>query len=288
MELMEQVRTVLSFSLLRLGAVNLTVGVVLFLIIGLTLLVPLSKALQRWVARGILAHTRMEVGAREAVGSIVRYFFLVLGFFVIIQVAGIPMTAFAVVAGAVGLGVGFGLQTIASNFISGIIIMFERPVKVGDRIEVGEVHGKVTAINARATTVLTNDNISVIVPNSRFISENVVNWTHSGNLVRFRVPALVPYGSDARRIERLLLEAAERCPDVLQRPEPSVRLSGFSDNGLTFELLVWSSTLVHRKGKLMSDVNFLIYDVFRQNGVDIPFPQRDVHIRSSLNAVPPG
>jgi small-conductance mechanosensitive channel len=285
--LIEQIRTILNFSLLRLGAINLTIGVLLFLVIGLTLLFPLTKVLQRWVARGVLARTRMDVGAREAVGSIVRYAVLVIGFLMIIQLAGIPMTAFAVVAGAVGLGVGFGLQTIASNFISGIIIMFERPVKVGDRIEVGEVHGKVTAINARATTVLTNDNISVIVPNSRFISENVVNWTHSGDLVRFRVPVTVPYGTDSRRVERLLLEAGRRCPDVLERPEPSVRLSSFGENGIIFELLVWSSSLVHRKGKLLSDVNFLIYDTFRQNGVDIPRPQRELYVRSGGTPVPP-
>ena len=125
------------------------------------------------------------------------------------------------------------------------------------------------------------------MPNSRFISENVVNWTHSGDLVRFRVPVTVPYGIDSRRVERLLLDAGRRCPDVLERPEPSVRLASFGDNGIVFELLVWSSTLVHRKGKLLSDVKFLIYDTFRQNGVDIPWPQRELHVRSGGTPIPP-
>lgn len=278
--MVQQLQSILNYQLFQLGGTSFTVILLLLLIAGLVLIFVLSKYLQRLVAQHLLKRTRLDVGAREAVGTMVRYIAVILGFLILLPTAGIDLSVLAVVAGAVGIGVGFGLQTIADNFISGIIIMFERPIKVGDRIEVGDVHGQVTAIKARATTVLTNDNISVIVPNSRFISENVVNWTHSGELVRFRVEVGVAYGSDVNLVNRVLLDAARKCPDVLADPEPTVRLKEFGDSALVFELLVWSSTLVQRRGKLLSDVNYLVHEALLANDIVIPFPQRDLHLRS--------
>jgi small-conductance mechanosensitive channel len=278
--LIEQLLAALNFELFRVGGTSFTVILLVLLLAGLVLIFVGSKYLQRLVSQHLLRRTRLDMGAREAVGTIVRYIAVVLGFLILLPTAGINLSVLAVVAGAVGIGVGFGLQTIADNFISGIIIMFERPIKVGDRIEVGDVHGQVTAIKARATTVLTNDNISVIVPNSRFISENVVNWTHSGELVRFRVEVGVAYGSDVKLVSRVLLDAARKCPDVLDDPEPTVRLKEFGDSALVFQLLVWSSTLVQRRGKLLSDVNFLVHEALYTNDIVIPFPQRDLHLRT--------
>jgi small-conductance mechanosensitive channel len=280
----EQLRGIINYSFVRIGAVDLTLGVLLFLTLGLTVLFLLAGQVHRLVTRS-LGRTRLDLGAREAVGSIARYVFLLLGFLVILQTAGINLTAITVLAGAVGIGVGFGLQTIASNFISGLIIMFERPIKVGDRIEVAGVHGRVIHIGARATTILTNDNISVIVPNASFIAENVVNWTHSGEHVRFRLPVSVAYGTDVRLVERVLLEVAANCPAVLAQPAPAVRFLSFGDSGLEFDLRVWNSSLVHQRAKLVSDLNFLIDEAFRAHGIEIPFPQRDVHIRSGLDAL---
>ncbi len=142
------------------------------------------------------------------VGTLARYLMLLIGLLVIVQTAGIDLTTFNVLAGAVGIGVGFGLQNVVSNFIAGIIIMFERPIKIGDRIVVGGVEGNVVEIGARGTTVLNNDNISVIVPNSKFITEDVINWKYNDDKVRFRMPVGVAYGSDARLVERVLLELA--------------------------------------------------------------------------------
>jgi small-conductance mechanosensitive channel len=176
--------------------------------------------------------------------------------------------------------VGFGLQNIAGNFISGLIILFERPIKLGDRIEVGAVEGDVVRIGSRSTTVVTNDNIAIIIPNSKFITENVVNWSHTGENVRFRIPVSVAYGSDVRRVEKVLLEVAAENPDVLREPAPAVRFAEFGDSGLAFELRAWTTALLHRRGKLVSDLNFAIYDKFKQHGIEIPFPQRDLHIRS--------
>lgn len=145
-----------------------------------------------------------------------------------------------------------------NNFISGLIILFERPIKVGERIVVGDVEGDVVRIGGRSAEVVTNDNITIIVPNSKFITENVINWSHNERRVRFSIPVQVAYGSDARLVERLLLRVAERDTDVLEFPVPAVRLMEFGDSGLRFELRAWSTTLIQRKGLLTSNLNFAI------------------------------
>jgi small-conductance mechanosensitive channel len=205
---------------------------------------------------------------------------LVAGVVVGLQTIGIDLTALSVAAGGLGIGIGFGLQNIANNFMSGFIVLLERPIKVGDRIQVAGTEGRVVDIHARATTVLTNDNIAILIPNSRFITENVINWSYSDTKVRFRVPVGVSYNSDPRLVEKLLLTVAAKNQDVLTEPAPAVRFLEFGDSSLNFELRVWSSSLVHRKGKLISDLNFAILEIFRENNIEIPFPQRDIHIRT--------
>ncbi|MDM7460353.1 MAG: mechanosensitive ion channel [bacterium] len=276
---MDWLRKAWNYPLFRIGASELTVSVVATLILSFVALYLITLWLKRLVARRLLARTSLDLGAREAVGSLLRYLVLFLGGVAIVQSAGVDLTALNVLAGAIGVGVGFGLQNIANNFISGLIILVERPIKVGDRVEVGNIDGRVVAIGARATTVITNDNIAVIVPNSRFIAEPVVNWTQNDPRVRFKIPIGVAYGSDLRQVERLLLEVAAEHPDVHPEPAPVVRLMKFGDNAIEFELRVWSTTLVHKRGKLISDLNFAIYEKFQQHGVEIPFPQREVRLR---------
>ena len=278
--LIGQIIDFLSIPLIKLGKTELTLWTMLYLIILVFLLFYLTGKLRTWLVDRLLAKSNMGLGARQAMGSIFRYIVIAIGFLVILQTAGIDLTALNVLAGAVGIGVGFGLQNIVSNFISGLIILFERPIKVGDRIEVGDVQGDVVRISGRSTTVVTNDNIAIIVPNSKFITENVVNWSHTGRTVRFKIPVSVSYDSDVRLVERLLLEVAAENPDVMDKPGPGVRFLEFGDSGLLFELRAWSTTLVHRKGLLISSLNFGIIDKFREHGIQMPFPQRDIHIRS--------
>jgi len=228
-----------------------------------------------------LARKNIDIGIRQATVTILRYLLITAGFIILLQTAGIDLTALNVLAGAVGIGLGFGLQNIANNFISGLIILFERPIKVGDRIEVGNVEGDVVHIKGRSTTVVTNDNIAIIVPNSNFITQNVINWSHMGKNVRFKMPVSVSYASDVHLVEKLLLEVAAEDPDVLKNPPPGVRLLEFGENGLHFELRVWSETLLHRKGRLTSNLNFAIIKKFRAQGIEMPFPQRDIHIRTT-------
>jgi small-conductance mechanosensitive channel len=198
------------------------------------------------------------------------------------QSRGVDLTTLNVLAGAVGIGVGFGLQNIISNFISGLIILLERPIKIGDRVEVGNVVGDVREINARSTTVVSNDNIAIIVPNEKFISENVTNWSYNDRVVRFRIKVGVAYGCDTRLVERLLLQVAGENASVLKDPEPVVRFVEFGDSSLNFELRVFTRELLNREGRMRSELNFAIDDIFRKHSIEIPFPQRDLHIRSNV------
>jgi small-conductance mechanosensitive channel len=191
----------------------------------------------------------------------------------------VDLSGLTVVAGLLSVGIGFGLQNTASNFISGLILLFERPIKVGDWITVGEVSGDVREINLRSTTVITPDNISIIVPNSEFVSGRVVNWSHGERKIRVHIPVGVAYGSDVELVTRVLLEEAERHSGVMRTPAPKVWFTGFGDSSLNFELLAWIPEPTARP-QVISDLNYAIDSAFRRNNVEIPFPQRDVHVRS--------
>lgn len=280
----QDIKNFFSIPLMTLGNVQLTVWSLIYLLVLVSLLIYVSGKVRRWLVKFLGHGQKLETGAREAIGNIVQYIMLFFGLIIILQTTGIDLTALNVLTGAVGIGVGFGLQNVTNNFISGLIILFERPIKVGDRIEVGSVEGRVVQVRARSTTVVTNDNIAIIVPNSKFISENVINWSYTDQNVRFKIPVSVAYGTDTRLVERLLLEVAKENPDVLERPETVVRFIEFGDSALLFELRVWSTTRIHNKGKLFSDLNFAINDKFNEHGVVIPFPQRDLHVKTgSIN-----
>lgn len=275
-----QIKGWLDIPIARIGGAPITLWSLVYLVALLALLFYVAGKLRSLLVERVLKRSPLDTGAREAIGAITRYIVLFVGFLIIMQTAGINLTTLNVLAGAVGIGVGFGLQNVASNFISGLIILFERPIKIGDRIEVNDVDGDVIEVGARSTIVLTNDNISIIVPNSKFVTESVVNWNRANASVRFRVPVGVAYGSDARQVEKLLLEVARENPEVLQQPAPKVWFREFGDSSLNFELLAWNSSLLHRKGQFISDLNFAIYEKFKQHGIEIPFPQRELHIRS--------
>ena len=282
MQWLRKARELLDVAIFETDETRITLWAVLYVVFFVVALFWIAAWLQRWLARGPLKRTALDAGSRHAVATITRYVLLLVGLLVLLQTAGIDLTTFNVLAGAIGIGVGFGLQNVVSNFISGLIIMFERPIKIGDRIEVDQVEGDVIEIGARATTVLTNDNIAILVPNSKFITENVVNWQYNDNNVRFRIPVSVAYGSEAAKVEKILLQVAQENKDVLEDPPPGVRLLEFGDNGLHFELRAWSASLVHRKGRLTSALNLAIYEKFNAAGIGFPFPQRDLHVRGGV------
>ena len=258
----------LNYNLFVLGEARITPLTLIYIALLAGLLIYLSAKLRDFMTRRLLSRLRLDPGAQHAIGTITRYVVLLFGSLVILQTVGINLTTLNVLAGAVGIGIGFGLQNIANNFISGLIILFERPIKIGDRIEVQGITGQVQAISARSTVVRTNDNISIIVPNSKFISENVVNWSFAGNRIRFRVPVLVAYGSDLDLVTKILVEVAAENEDVVNDPPPTARLLRFDDRGIFFELRAWSRTRVQHPGAFKSALNFEIYRRFVENGIE--------------------
>jgi small-conductance mechanosensitive channel len=190
------------------------------------------------------------------------------------------LTNLGYIVAALSVGIGFGLQEIISNFVSGLILLFERPLKVGDLVSVGDQMGVVKNINIRATTVLTNDNVYLLVPNRDFIGQTVTNWAHKDPKMRLHVGVGVSYGSDTALVKKVLLEVGAAHGAVLKYPAPDVFFTGFGDSSLDFDLLVWIAD-PPRQRRIASELCFAIFDAFNEHDIEIPFPQRDLHLRSA-------
>ncbi len=265
---------------IEIPGIGLSILVVLRLLVVLTLVFWVSAFLKRFIFRRYLSRSGLNRSLQFSISQIIGYSVLILGAALAIQNAGIDLSTLAVLAGAIGVGIGFGLQNLAGNFISGVILLLERPVEIGDRVEVAGVTGQVRQIRARSTTVVTNDNISIIIPNTKFVDEPVTNWTHTDPKVRIRVPIGVAYGSDVGRVKEVLLGVARAHPHALSDPEPTVFFEGFGESSLDFELAVWTGEMSYRPRRFRSDLNFAIESGLREAGIEIPFPQRDLHVRT--------
>ena len=266
------------------GPDTVTIGGILLLVFLFASVIIVERILQRLLIRRFLSKTRLQPSLQYGLSRIFGYTLIAIGFYVAFQAVGFDLSSLAIVAASVGVGVGFGLQNIINNFVSGIIILAERPISIGDRIEVAGVAGRVTKIQLRSTTVVTNDNITMIVPNADFISNTVTNWSHGDPKVRIRVPVGVAYGSDLKLLQQLLLEAAGEHPKALRDPSPVVLFNEFGDNSLNFELGVWTQEMTATPIHFTSEMNFIIEQKLRENDIEIPFPQRDLHVRSGLPA----
>ena len=277
-KIFQQIKDFFSFTLFRIKDVEITFWNILSLLFLVVALIVVVSIITGILKNRILTKYKMDLGLRDAIGSLFKYFSIFIGILIIISSVGIDLSAFTVLLGTLGVGIGFGLQNITSNFVSGISLLIERPIKVGDRIEVGDTSGDVVKIGLRATTILTNDNIAIILPNSDFITKEVINWSYNDRNVRMKIPVNVAYSSDVRLVEKLLLEVATENMDVLDIPNPVVRFMGLADSSLKFELRIWTTTQIHRPGKITSDLYFGIFDKFREHHIEIPFPQRVVHI----------
>lgn len=278
----EKLVEIFNTPLFDIGKTSVDLSNILFFVISILLLLFITKKLKNLLVNKILIKYGLEKGTSKSIGTIIYYIFVVLGFFIIIQTVGIDLTGLNLLAGALGVGIGFGLQNITNNFISGIIILFERPIKEGDRIEVGNVKGDVIKISARSTTVLTNDNISIIVPNSEFINSKVINWSHNDRNVRFKFPVGVSYKEDPKLIRKILLEVAQDNNGVLKKPAPEVLLDEFGDSSLNFLLAVWTVDYTDKPNILKSQLYYAIFKKFGDNNIEIPFPQSDIHIKDGL------
>ncbi|MBA3968479.1 MAG: mechanosensitive ion channel [Gemmatimonadetes bacterium] len=221
----------------------------------------------------------LDRGVGESISTLLHYLLLTLGVLFALGALGVELQNFAIIAGALGVGIGFGLQNVVNNFVSGLILLFERPVRVGDIVVVGGEWGTIKKIGLRSTIVVTFDQSEMIVPNGDLVSEKVTNWTLSNPITRVVLPVGVAYGSDVQRVLQILREAAAAHPGVLAEPAPQALFVAFGDSALDFELRVWVKELLLRpevKSTVLAEVDHR----FRAAGIEIPFPQRDLHLRS--------
>lgn len=277
---LEYLYEIFTATLFTLSDSEVSLVTILYFLFAFILLSFISKRIKSILVNRILIRTNMDRGVRASIGSLTRLMIVIIGAIVIIQSAGIDLSALTFLAGALGVGIGFGLQNVTDNFISGLIILFEKPIKVGDRIEVGDIQGNVMSISFRSTQVLTNDNISIIVPNSEFISSKVINWSHNDRNIRFRIPVGVSYQEDPAKVKQILLQVAEENPNILKIPVPTVLFDEYGDSSLNFYLAVWTSSHTDKPRVLKSEIYFEIFRKFKEEGVEIPFPQRDIHIKT--------
>ena len=278
MNWLESLNEVLRFQVIEIGDTAITVEHLLLFFFVLVATSVVAQVSRRLLNDHLLV--RMDPAPRYVLSRMLQYLIWIFGILVALQVMGFNLTTITVVAGALGVGIGFGLQNVVGNFVAGIVLLFEQPIRIHDRVTVENVEGNVVDINFRSTTIITNDNISIIVPNSQFINNSVINWSHGDPKVRIRVPVGVAYGSDVELVTRTLLDVGEGTEGVLEKPKPEVRFKEFGDSSLNFELLVWTDNApLHLQ--LRSRLNYGIDAAFRSNGIQIPFPQRDVHVKAA-------
>ncbi|NJL46941.1 MAG: mechanosensitive ion channel [Leptolyngbyaceae cyanobacterium SM2_5_2] len=242
-------------------------------------LVIAANTVTNMIKSRFLGITGISLAAQEAIAVLTKYTLILLGTVVILQLWGIDLSSIALIASGLGIGIGFGLQSLVKDFVSGLVMVFERPIQVGDFVDFGEVKGTVTRIGSRSTEIRTLDHIAIIVPNSRFLDNEIINWSHGNPVSRIRLPVGVAYHSDPDQVKLALLNAAQNNQEILATPAPQVFFLGFGDNALQFELLVWIAQ-PNRQLVIKSDLYFALTHSLRQQDIEVPFPQRDLHIRS--------
>src|ERR671933_4687 len=269
---------VFTAKLFEFGGKPFSLSSIVELIFFVLVALLVSRTISEWIKLRLLVRFRFERGTREAIASVLNYVLASVGFLIVLQSAGINLSSLAVIAGALGIGFGFGLQNLASNFISGLTLLVEQQIKVGDFIEVDKLSGTVEKISIRSTIVRTIDGVFVIVPNIRFVDNNIINWSYQGPKCCIHIPVGVAYGTEPVLVTEALLAAARMESGVLHNPSPKVWFKSFGDSSLNFELLVWIDE-PENSDPIKSSLHFRIEQEFRERGIEIPFPQRDVNIR---------
>jgi len=268
----------------EIGGHELSLVALIAAVVVLVLAFQVGRWARRQLRDGLLPGFTADAGLRNSIASLGYYLVLVLGVLLAIGVAGFDLTNLAIVAGALSVGIGFGLQNVVNNFVSGLILLFERPVRVGDVIDYQGTWATVEEIKVRSTHIRTFDQADLIVPNSELVSSTVTNWTHSGEQARVIVDVRTAYGSDTHRVRELLHDVATEHPQVDAEPEPTVLFRDFGDSALIFQLRCF--THLDNYLAVPSDLRFRIDEVFRENGITIPFPQRDVHLHPTPDTAP--
>jgi potassium-dependent mechanosensitive channel len=264
---------------ISISLTSLVLGVLIFL-----LALVISRTLQSYLQRRMEQRGNIDPGIQYTIFRLAHYLIITLGLvFALRQAFALDLTSLAVIFTALSVGIGFGLQFIAGDIASGFILLFERPVKVGDFVTIAsdgkpDTEGRVQSINLRTTVVMTNDRIAVVVPNSKLVNQTLVNWSYNDKRARISIPVGVSYNADADLVTSTLLRAAHDVKYVIDDPAPSVQFIGFGDSSLDFRLLVWTAN-PRRHPQIKSDINYRIRKLFLEEGIEIPFPQRELYLR---------
>jgi small-conductance mechanosensitive channel len=262
---------------LHIGSVSVSVGNISAFILTVLTAYLLSAFIRFLLQEDIYPRIGVERGLSFSISSLLHYTIIGLGFVVGVAALGVNLTQVTVLAGAFGVGIGFGLQGVVNNFVSGLILLFERPINVGDTIQAGDLVGEVRRIGARASTVRTSQGGDIIVPNAQLITERVTNWTLSDRLRRIDLPVGLNYGADPRKAIQLLEAVAGRQPNVLKHPPPRCLLLGYGDSSMNFQLRAWTDQF-DKWSLISSDLACAVYDAVIEAGLQFPFPQREVHL----------
>jgi potassium efflux system protein len=263
-----------------IGRITVSVSSFVLGIIVVSVTVIIARTLSRFIDRRIAARGHIDPGLRYTIARLVKYVVLIVGILAALRQAfGLDLTSIAVIFTALSVGIGFGLQYLAADIASGFILLFERPIRVGDRITIGDDEGDVKSINLRTTVVTTNDRIAIIVPNSKLVSQRVVNWSYGDPRARVAIPIGVANESDIDLVTSTLLDAAKNVDNVLSDPPPCVQFLGFGDYALNFRLLIWTNQ-PRRNVQIRSDINYRIARLFAERKITIPYPTQEFVLRS--------
>lgn len=280
--------TVLSFAKtildtgFSIGENRITIGIIGGSFLAIYLSIKLSKLIKFVLNEEIYTRIEMQSGLNNVIDQFIKYFLVLVGFIIALSIIGVKLQSLAIVAGALGIGIGFGLQTIVNNFVSGLIILLERPIKVSDVIEIDGLLGTVKHIGIRATLIETLDHAEIIVPNGDLLGGKLTNWTLTTSRNRITISAGASYNADPKKVLQILDKVAKSHSEVLDFPAPSVIFTGFGDSSIDFEIRCWVDT-IYRRVVIASEIRTLIFAEFEKNGIEIPFPQRDIHIKPEQN-----
>ncbi|MGB0911729.1 MAG: mechanosensitive ion channel family protein [Nitrospirales bacterium] len=281
----DAINSVLQYQLFVVNQTPITIiSLSMFLVIVVAFFL-ISRIIKEVLARRLLAHLKLSTGTSYTLLRLTQYTLWFVGGFVAFQFVGIDLSGVAVIFGFLSVGIGFGMQNLTSNFISGLILLFEQHIQVGDRVTVGDTEGNVVEINIRSTTIRSLNNIALIVPNSEFIQSTVTNWSHGDPKTRLEIDIGVSYDSDLDLVIQSLLAVANEHSLLLKDPEPNVWFTSFGDSAWNLQLLVWVDSPKIRR-QVTSDINCAIVRKFREHNIEIPFPQRDLHVRTPALPIP--
>ena len=279
--ILTKIKELLNETLFTLNQTSITPLSILTFFIIIIFFVFISKFIKKRILTKILNKFNIEIGLQYTLIRLTHYTLVFIGLMIGLQFIGINLSGLAVIVGFLSVGIGFGLQNVTSNFVAGLILLFERPIKVGDRVTVDGTEGDVEHINIRSTTIRTLSNTSIIVPNEKFVSSSVLNWSHGDLKTKIIIPVGVSYSSDLETVMKALYEVADESKDVLKDPKTEVHLREFGDSSCNMQLRVWIDD-PKKLYNIQSDLNCAIVEKFAKHNIEIPFPQRDLHVRSTV------